>query len=81
MMTIDRLETQIEKLVERIRNLHFEFSNPELQKEAEDSKEEIIDLLEGYGELATEDWENRPESEDDGEEDESTWQRTKSLLM
>lgn len=70
-MTIDRLEAQIEKLTERIRNLNFDFKDPEIQKEAEDSKEEMIDLLENFGELASQDWENRPESERDEDADES----------
>ena len=68
MTTIDTLEPKVEKLIERIRSLNFTFHDSELQQSADNSKEEIIELLEGWIELATEDWENRPQTEQADEE-------------
>ena len=68
-MTIDKLEPRVEKLTEQIRNLNFQFKDADLQQEAEKSKDEAIELLEGWLELATQDWENRPESSDEDAEE------------
>ena len=68
MMTTDRLEQKIEKLSEQVRSLSFQFKDGELQQEAENARDEIIELLESYMELATQDWEDRPENETEEEE-------------
>lgn len=65
MITLGKLEEKIEKLTERLRTLNFDFKNAELQKEAEDGRDEAIDLLENYLELATQDWENRSDKEEE----------------
>lgn len=64
-MTIDKLESQVEKLTERVRLLSYPFADAELQKEADDARDEIVDLLENYLELATQDWETRPNSDEE----------------
>ena len=69
MITIDKLEQKIEKLTEQIRNLSFPFKDTELQKEAEDARDETIDLLESYLELATQDWEEQEGKESEREEE------------
>jgi hypothetical protein len=61
MITIDKLEQKTEKLVEQVRNLNFPFTDTDLEKEAEDAREEIIAALENFLELATQDWEQRPD--------------------
>ena len=68
MMTIDRLEQKVEKLMEQVRSLSFPFKDEELQQEAENARDEIIELLESYIELATQDWESRSETETEEEE-------------
>lgn len=68
-MTIDKLEPRVEKLTEQIRNLNFQFKDADLQQEAEKSKDEAIELLEDWLDLATQDWENRPESSDEDAEE------------
>ena len=67
-MTIDKLETQIEKLIEKAKTLHFPFKNGELEKEADEDKEAIIASLESFLELASKDWEESPPQPDEDEE-------------
>lgn len=69
MMTIDKLEERTEKIVEQVRSLSFQFANAELQKEAEDARDEAIDLLESFLELASQDWDERPQTSTDTEDD------------
>jgi hypothetical protein len=68
MITIDKLEQKIEKLMEQVRSLSFAFKNPDLQKDAEDARDEAVDLLESYCELATQDWEEQSENVDESDE-------------
>jgi hypothetical protein len=68
-MTIDKLEPIIEKLTERIRNLSFPFKDSTIEHEADEAKNEIIELLEQYLELAGQDWEQRNESGNTEEEE------------
>lgn len=72
MTTIDKLEPNIEKLTERIRSLNFTFKDAELQQEAENARDEAIELLESYLELATQDWEQSGSAESSSEEDETS---------
>lgn len=67
MMSIDRLETNIEKTTERIRNLAFQFHDSSAETEAENAKNEAVASLENYLELASQDWENRPQKEEEPE--------------
>jgi hypothetical protein len=71
MITIDKLEPIIEKVNERLRGLNFVFHDKEIGKEAEDAKDEAIAALENYLELATQDWENRPDTDKEDGEDET----------
>lgn len=68
MMTIDKLESVVEKLSEKIRNLSFDFLNDALESDANGAKESAIAALEDFLEMASEDWEQREESEDDDDE-------------
>ena len=54
--------------MEQVRSLSFPFKDEELQQEAENARNEIIELLESYIELATQDWESRSETETKEEE-------------
>jgi hypothetical protein len=67
MITIDKLETQTEKLLEKIRSLTFQFQDSSLESEADTAKEEAIASLESFLELATQDWDERPQAESEPE--------------
>jgi hypothetical protein len=71
MITIDRLESQIEKLCEKIRALNFAFQDNDLAKEGEDALSEATAALENFLELASDDWENRPQTDESEESDET----------
>lgn len=62
-MTIDKLETKMEKLVEQVRSLNFSFHDSGLENDADNAKNEVIALLEGFQELAAQDWETRPQED------------------
>lgn len=53
-----------------MRNLNFQFRDSDLEKEANEAKEEACNVMENYLELAAQDWEQRPQAEDDDDEDE-----------
>lgn len=71
MTTIDKLEPRIEKMVEKVRELSFVFKNKDIENEAEESKNEAIAALENYLELASQDWDERPQSETDNDENDA----------
>lgn len=68
MITIDRLETRIESISEKIRALDFNFVDPDLQREAQESLEEALASLENYLDLANTQQENMPETQDESED-------------
>ena len=68
MTTLTQLEPKIESLSEKIRNLNYKFKDDELEKEAEESKNDIIALLENYQDLATRD----AEADDDHDKESDT---------
>ena len=70
-MTIDKLETKLDKINETLRGLSFSFVDPDLSSEAETLRDEAVAALEAYLELAVQDWENRPDSGHGDEDDES----------
>lgn len=63
MITIDKLEAQTEKLLEKIRSLSYTFQDSSLETEADAAKEEAIASLESFLELAQQDWDERPQEE------------------
>ena len=66
MMTIDKLETSIEKLSDKVKQvLSFKFKDEALDTEAESLKDDIIAALEDYLDLAGEDWENSSQNNED----------------
>jgi len=69
MITIDKLETKTNKLVESVKGLSFTFKDPSLDNEADNLKNEAVAAIEAYFELATEDWENRSQAETEKEEE------------
>jgi hypothetical protein len=48
MISIDKLETNTEKLIEKVKALSFQFKDPQLSQEAETAKEEAIASLEAF---------------------------------
>ena len=64
MVSIDKLETKIEGLIEKISALNFDFRDANLEKESQEAKESVIQALEDYLELANQDYEQRSQGED-----------------
>ncbi len=64
-MNIDKLETVIDKLTEKVRVLSFSFHDPDLASEAESARDAAVEALETYLELAGEDWEKREAEEEE----------------
>ena len=62
-MSTDKLEQKIESLSEKIRAITFRFQDANLEKEADESKEEAIAALENYLDLANTDLDNRNHEE------------------
>ena len=63
MITIDKLETRVEKYVEKIRELNFVFKDSVMEQDADEAKNEAIAALESYLDLAQQDWDSRPQNE------------------
>lgn len=72
MVTIDKTESKIESLVDKIKNIKFTFSDSSLEREAEEKKEEAILALEEYLDLATTDLENRQDSNNESDVEETS---------
>lgn len=62
MVTLDKLESKIEAITEKIKAISFAFADSTLAQEAEEAKEEALASLENFIDLATTDFEQRPES-------------------
>jgi hypothetical protein len=72
MMTIDKLESKVERMIEQIRAIAFEFHDTGLETDADEAKNEAIAALENYQELAAQDWEERPQKENPSVDDEDS---------
>jgi len=68
MISIDKLETNTEKLIDKVKALSFQFQDPQLAQEAETAREEAIASLESFLDIANTDWEQRGEEEKSEEE-------------
>jgi len=64
-MDIDKLGDKIDNLIEKIKTLKYNFKDDSLAQEAEETKEEIISLLESFLDLASSDAENQNEDDDE----------------
>jgi hypothetical protein len=67
MVTLEKLESKIENLTEKIKAISFAFSDATLSQEAEAAKEECLAALENYLDIASTDVESRPEADDSEE--------------
>jgi|WetSurMetagenome_2_1015567.scaffolds.fasta_scaffold1194899_2 hypothetical protein len=68
MITIDKLENNIEKLTEKIKGLTFPFNDPGLESDAEKLRDAAVEALEDFLELANTDWENgQKDNADEGD--------------
>lgn len=68
MINIDKFADKIESIIEKIKNLKYEFSNEDLGQEASQLKEECVTNLESFLELATEDFENNEDINEESED-------------
>ena len=68
MMTIEQLEKKVEVLIDKIRNLHYPFSDKSLETEADRAKEDAIASLEALYDLAQTDSESDTEALEEEED-------------
>lgn len=66
MTDIDKFSEKTENLIEKIKNLGYKFQDEQLEKDANDAKEEAVAALESYLEAVTQDFEGREENEEEG---------------
>lgn len=65
MMTPNKIEEKAEKLIDRIRELNFQFKNSSIESEADETKNEAIGALEYFMDLVNQDWDERAEEENE----------------
>jgi len=63
MPEIDKIEHNVEKLIEKINGLKYKFSDSSLEEDATKIREEASALLESWLELVNEDIQGRDENE------------------
>lgn len=63
-MDIDTFGDKVESVIERVKKLNYKFRDESLKADADKAKEEAVELLEQYLELATEDNENSPDPDE-----------------
>ena len=71
MITIDKLESKIEKFIDKLKALDYPFIDDSISSEAERAKEDAIQALEAFLELAQTDVETSAETKPAEEEDDA----------
>lgn len=66
-MKADKLQTTLEKQIEKIKNINFNFSDDSMKVEFEEMKNDIISLMENMIDMAHDDEQNdlKEEKEED----------------
>lgn len=66
-MKADKLQTTLEKQIEKIKNINFNFSDDSMKVEFEEMKNDIVSLMENMIDMAHDDEQN--DLKEDQEED------------